>query len=110
MSQRSASGAAAAFYVLTLGSTAFYAGFRPWLFGTPIGAALLVLLVTAGPLFSLTLRAERVSWRGVFGIVGMTTVLLIGLVYIPSWYVFTYLPALRGPLLSAPALSGAFLP
>ncbi len=95
---RSPSGAAATFHILTLGAVAFYSGYRPWLFGSLAGQFLLLLALIAPCLFALALRSERISWRGVFGIVGFTTFLLIALIYIPTWLTFTYLPAVQNPL------------
>ena len=88
---RSPSGATAAFHVLTLGAVAFYSGYRPWLFSSLVGQFLLFLALIPPCLFALALRSERISWRGVLGIVGFT-------IYIPTWLAFTYLPAVQDPL------------
>ncbi len=96
---RPASGVTALFYVLTFGAVAFFSGYRPWLFASTTGQVLLLMALIAPVLLVLALRAEKLSWRVTFVVVGFVTVLLVVLIFIPSWYTFTYLPLQRDPLL-----------
>ncbi len=95
---RPASGVTALFYVLTFGAVSFFSGYRPWLFASLTGQVLLLMTLVAPFLLVLALRAEKLSWRVTFVVVGFMTVLLVVLVFIPAWYTFTYLPLQRDPL------------
>lgn len=82
--------------MLTLGAVAFYSGYRPWLFGSPVGLLLLALTAVALAMVVWSLRSENVSWKGSFSIVAFVTFVVITLVYVPIWLMFTYTPAVVG--------------
>lgn len=79
--------------MLTLGAVSFYSGYRPWLFQAPAGLALLALTVVSLGLVIWSLRAENMSWKGSFSIIAFVTFIVITLVYVPVWLMFTYTPA-----------------
>lgn len=87
---KSSSGLASVFFILTTGAVSFYSGFRPWLFGSPVGQVLLALALLAMPVLVWALRKEKISWRGAFSITAILFVIVIVVVYVPLWLAFNY--------------------
>jgi hypothetical protein len=80
-------------FVLTLGAVSFYSGFRPWLFRSLVGLLLLALTAVAMALVLWSLRSENISWKGSLSIVAFVTFIVITVIYVPVWLMFTYTPA-----------------
>jgi len=78
--------------VLTLGAVSFYSGFRPWLFRSLVGLLLLALTAVAMALVLWSLRSENIR-KGSLSIVAFVTFIVITVIYVPVWLMFTYTPA-----------------
>ena len=85
------------FFVSTIG-VAFYAGFNPGFFLSTLGLILMAVGLLSPFLFLLSMRAEQLSWKVSLTILAILTAAILMLVFIPSWYLFTYLPAVNNPL------------
>jgi hypothetical protein len=102
MAPRSSTGPTGFLFVLTLGSVSFFSGYRPSIFVTTIGWALLMLAIVSPFLFLLSLRADKLSWRVSLAIVGVMLATLVIVCFIPAWYFFAYVPNTTNPLYVGP--------
>ena len=95
---RSGTGVTGALFMISMVGVAFYAGFNPRFFVTTLGAILGVVSLISPVFFLLSMRAEGLNWKVALTILAILTAAILMLVFVPSWYWFSYRPAVVNPL------------
>jgi len=95
---RSGTGVTGGLFIISMVGVSFYAGFNPGFFLTTLGAVLGGVSLLSPVLFLLSMRAEELNWKVSLTILAILLAAILMLVFVPSWYLFTYLPAANSPL------------